>query len=170
MLKALLLNHNYEFLDFISERKTIKLLLKDKVEVLSTWENDFIFKRINYPAVIKLKYYIKKPIKQIIFSRFYVFKRDNYTCQYCSKILNIKNITLDHVIPRAAGGKTNFLNCVTSCYTCNNDKGGRTPEEASMKLLRKPFVPTNHHLFEINQSIPQNIWHNTWEFYIKKYL
>jgi 5-methylcytosine-specific restriction endonuclease McrA len=76
---------------------------------------------------------------KVPYSRRNVYIRDQYTCQYCG---TKRDLSIDHIIPSSRGGKTNFKNCVTSCVKCNTTKGNRTPEEASMKLNRLPYVPT----------------------------
>jgi 5-methylcytosine-specific restriction endonuclease McrA len=166
MPKALLLNHNYQVLQFIPEQRAIRLLLKEKVEVLSEWQESFYYLKckMSYPAVLRLRYHVKRPAKELTFSRYSVFRRDAYSCQYCGSGLTLQEITLDHVVPRTAGGKTTFLNCVASCYPCNNKKGGRTPEQAEMPLLRKPFIPTLNHVHGIDN---QQLWHESWQFYLQ---
>jgi len=67
--------------------------------------------------------------------------RDNFVCQYCGTKCKMHDLNYDHVVPRVQGGKTDWLNIVTSCYECNDKKGARTPEQAKMKLIRKPYRP-----------------------------
>lgn len=163
--KVLLLNNNWQVIAFISDRKAIKLFFKGKVDVISTWPNIHIHYgsgRIDFPATLKLKYYIKKNYSQLVFSRKAVFKRDNFSCQYCSKQLKSGQATVDHIIPRSAGGLSSFNNCVTACYNCNNKKGGRTPEQAHMTLLNKPSVPSGY-LYYITE---QDNWHESWNIFI----
>ena len=75
------------------------------------------------------------------FSRMGVFTRDNFKCQYCGQTKKMNLLNYDHVTPRLLGGRTVWDNIVTACYPCNTRKGHRTPEQANMKLLRKPFAP-----------------------------
>jgi len=88
---------------------------------------------------------LKKPVstfkKGVKFSRVNVLTRDNFTCCYCGKKLPAKDLNYDHVVPRKQGGKTVWDNIVASCYPCNDKKAGRTPQQAGMKLLRKPHRP-----------------------------
>jgi len=167
MYQALLLNLNYQVLEIIHERRAIKLLIKDKVEVLSVWDDQYSYlsSKTNYPAVLRLRYLIKRPIKELAFSRYAVFRRDSYICQYCETGLTLRDITIDHITPRTARGKTTFINCVASCYPCNNKKGGRTPEQAGMKLRQKPFVPTSN--VQGADSFNQTLWHDSWQFYLQ---
>jgi 5-methylcytosine-specific restriction endonuclease McrA len=145
MLHTLLLNSTYECIGFISDRKVFKLLAKDKVDVLESWEGQKIsFGRdnnINHPAVLKLKHHVRWIPRKVRFNRTAVFRRDQHVCQYCSKALTPVKLTLDHIFPRSRGGENSWRNCVTCCFECNNKKGPRTPEEARMTLIRKPLTP-----------------------------
>ena len=73
--------------------------------------------------------------------RFEIFKRDSFTCQYCGQRMDTEDLTFDHVVPRAAGGKTTWENIVTCCVSCNHAKADRTPEQARMRLRRRPTKP-----------------------------
>lgn len=96
---------------------------------------------IKIPRVILLQAYDRLPKKQVRFSRFNIFARDKSTCQYCGRRKTKNELNLDHVVPRAAGGQTTWENVVCSCLHCNRKKGGRTPHEAGMKLIKKPTRP-----------------------------
>jgi 5-methylcytosine-specific restriction endonuclease McrA len=98
-------------------------------------------RRIRVPRILVLQAYDRVPIGRIRFSRHNIFARDDHTCQYCSRRLPRRDLNLDHVVPRSRGGKTNWENVVTSCIECNFRKGGRTPEEAGMRLKRPPRQP-----------------------------
>lgn len=172
MKKVLLLNNTYEVLSFISEKKALKLMFKDKVDIISVWPDvDIMFhsgNKIKFPSVLKLKYFIKKNFSQLSFSRKSVFKRDRFYCQYCGKNLKSGQVTVDHVVPKSLGGLSSFGNCVTACYGCNNKKGSRTPEQANMKLINMPTQPVGylHYVSENDQ------WHNDWDNFLnynKKY-
>lgn len=144
MLHSLLLNGTYECISFLPERRVYKLLALGKVEVLEQWDNKVQFGRDNYikfPAVIKLKHHVRWIPRKVRFNRLGVFKRDNYTCCYCSKMVRLNDLTIDHVIPRDKGGENSWRNCVAACFTCNNKKSNRTPDEAGMPLLKKPIMP-----------------------------
>lgn len=146
-MKTLLLNHNFEPLAFISERKAIRLLVKEKVDILSLWTGvKYYFSEgfIELPSVIRLKYEITRRAIKMVFSRGSVFKRDNFGCQYCGKALNSLDITMDHIIPKSMGGRSSFGNCVSSCKTCNLKKGAMSLEEAGMKLLKEPHTPDGY--------------------------
>jgi len=98
-------------------------------------------RRIRVPRVIVLLAYEHLPKTRIRFSRFNIYARDESTCQYCGKRHRRADLNLDHVVPRSRGGSTNWENVVCSCVACNLRKGGRTPEEAGMKLLHAPGRP-----------------------------
>lgn len=98
-------------------------------------------RRIRIPRILVLQAYERVPLGRIRFSRHNIFVRDDHTCQYCAKRLPRRLLNLDHVIPRSRGGKTNWENVVASCVPCNFKKGGHTPEEAKMQLIRPPHKP-----------------------------
>ena len=97
---------------------------------------------IRIPRVILLIAYDRVPKRGVRFSRRNVMMRDKYQCQYCGIMTRTENLNLDHVMPRTQGGRTTWENVATSCIECNRRKGGRTPEQAHMKLLRRPYRPT----------------------------
>lgn len=98
-------------------------------------------RRIRIPRVIVLLAYERLPKARVRFSRFNIYARDENTCQYCSRRLPRAELNLDHVVPRSRGGTTSWENVVCSCVPCNLRKGGRTPEEAGMRLRRSPARP-----------------------------
>lgn len=97
---------------------------------------------IRVPRVVLLIAYDRVPQRGIRFSRRNVMVRDKYQCQYCGVMTRSENLNLDHVMPRTLGGRTTWENVVTSCIECNRSKGGRTPDQARMKLMRRPYRPT----------------------------
>ena len=96
---------------------------------------------IRIPRVIVLQLYDRIPKTKVRFSRHNIYMRDGNTCQYCGQELPRSELNLDHVVPRSQGGKTSWENVVCSCVPCNLDKGGRTPDQAGMRLLKKPVRP-----------------------------
>src|ERR1035437_1755276 len=142
--KTLLLNSSFEVLSFIPERKAFKLLCKDKVEIISNWDDVVAYGpiKIKHPSILRLKTHVKRNYFNSNFSRKALVKRDKSTCQFCGRRLSASQITVDHVNPRAQGGITSFMNCVVSCQECNNKKADRTPEQAGMALLKKPTHPS----------------------------
>jgi 5-methylcytosine-specific restriction endonuclease McrA len=100
-----------------------------------------IGRRIRVPRVVVLSAYDHLPKGRVRFSRLNIYARDHDTCQYCARQLPRSELNLDHVVPRSQGGKTTWENVVCSCINCNLKKGGRTPEQAGLKLLNKPARP-----------------------------
>jgi len=96
---------------------------------------------IRIPRVLVLSAYEHLPKVRVRFSRLNIYARDQDACQYCGQELPRSELNLDHVVPRTQGGKTSWENVVCSCVRCNLKKGGRTPEQARMKLLKKPIRP-----------------------------
>ena len=94
-----------------------------------------------FPSIVRLGIYVQIPYKKIILSRKNILRRDGHHCQYCGR--SEVSLTIDHIIPKARMGEDSWENLVTACVECNNRKGDRSPEEAHMKLLRKPMRP-NH--------------------------
>mgnify|MGYP001030714513 CR=1 FL=1 len=98
--------------------------------------------RLRVPEVVALVEYDKLPSQHVPFSRRNLFKRDRYMCQYCGCQPGASELTIDHVIPRSRGGVSSWTNCVLACVACNHRKADRTPEEAGMRLKKKPTKPT----------------------------
>lgn len=96
---------------------------------------------IKIPRVILLCAYDRVPKRHVRFSRYNIFARDKNTCQYCGKRFARQELNLDHVVPRSQGGTSTWENVVCSCHLCNRHKGGKTPEQARMKLIRRPQKP-----------------------------
>jgi 5-methylcytosine-specific restriction endonuclease McrA len=116
--------------------------------------------RFLFPSVIVLKNYIQKKRIAMSPTRKNIYWRDKYTCQYCDRQYKYKNLSLDHVIPKSRGGGRGWLNLVTCCHTCNQKKGNKTPSEASMELIKKPYTP-NVSIIEFYHHIDvPDIWHN----------
>lgn len=111
---------------------------------LSAAEHDSvatISRRIRVPRVLVLSAYEHLPKGRVRFSRLNIYSRDGDTCQYCGRKLPRSELNLDHVVPRSQGGKTSWENVVCSCVPCNLRKGGSTPEQVKMKLMKKPLRP-----------------------------
>lgn len=162
--KVLVLNKYYQAIQITTVQKAICHLVKGSAKVITpAWTThtleDWIkitkfhengnSKIIRSPSIsilvpdaIYLPYYESLPKTEVVFSRKNLLLRDRYTCQYCGKYLkNPKERTIDHVIPKSRGGKTVWTNVVLCCKKCNLKKGDRTPEEAGLKLLKKPKAP-----------------------------
>jgi len=107
------------------------------------------------PRVLRLHRYDKVPRPSLRFNRRNLFARDNYHCQFCDKQFPPGQLSFDHVIPRSRGGKTNWENVVCSCLRCNSRKGDRTPDEAGMKLSKKPVKPNQNPMLSIKLDNPK---------------
>lgn len=119
--------------------------------------------RIRIPRVILLLVFDELPAKEVKFTRHNIFERDKNTCQYCGRIFDRKDLNLDHVVPRDRGGPTNWENIVCSCIPCNTRKGNRTPQEANLRLIRKPRRPKWRPFLHVQVGIPA---HDTWKHFI----
>ena len=138
--EVLVLNSNYEPLNVCNMRRAVALMLLGKAEVLEKRDHPLATIRGDYhaPSVLKMRYQVRRPMPQLRLSRHSILARDNYTCQYCS---SKKVLTIDHVVPRWAGGPHTWDNLVACCRRCNLKKGDKTPAQAQMKLARKPKRP-----------------------------
>lgn len=161
MGKVLVLNASYEPLNLTSWRRAVVLLLKGKAEQLE-YKEHYIYGEFPLPTVIRLRYYVRVPYKEIPLTRRNILERDAHTCQYC--LYKGENLTLDHVIPRSRGGKDAWDNLVAACVRCNVNKGNRTPEEASMLLRTSPRRPYSSLHFEIARYI-KNGRNQEWKKY-----
>jgi hypothetical protein len=140
---VLQLNASYEALRIIPAMRALKLVTKGKAAVeLAT--NKLIYPGVRLPSVIRLLTYRHVPVRMQLATRRNIFMRDGYRCQYCGLKFRGSDLTLDHVIPRAQGGKNSWENLVACCRKDNHRKADRTPEEACMPLLRRP-LPSNVH-------------------------
>ena len=165
MDQTLLLNATYEPLPIVSWKRAIRMLFQEKVEVVEVYDREIrsITLTVRMPSVIRLLHYVKvgREHAKVKFSRHNLFVRDNYRCQYCRRQLPANRLTYDHVIPVAKGGGKNWENIVTSCVDCNREKGDRTPDEAGLRLLKKPSAPigfpTKIH-FMLSRSRAPDCW------------
>jgi len=162
-LPVLVLNQSYEPLNLCRVRRAIMLVFYGKAEVMenSRGELHSVTQVFQVPSVVRLVYMVKRPRYQRKLTKFEVFNRDNYTCQYCGR--QTKELTLDHIVPRWLGGEHTWGNVVSACKLCNRRKGGRTPEEAGMKLLHEPRSPRNDGFY-----IPYHYinTHSEWQKYL----
>ena len=138
---VLLLNADYEPLNVCDVRRAFRLVFGEKAEVIQYDHHEVATVRVSYraPSVIRLQHHIRRPRPRVRLSRREVFARDSHTCQYCGR--QGTDLTLDHVIPRHRGGTHTWENLATACRSCNHRKGGRTPDEARMRMLRPPYEP-----------------------------
>ncbi len=162
---ALVLNADYRPLSYYplslwSWKEAIKASFLDRVQVVSEYD-DFVCSpstRIRIPSVVVLKDYLK-PQKSVAFTRFNLFLRDQFCCQYCG---STGELTFDHVVPRARGGKTSWENVVAACSKCNLKKGARSLRQAGMSLQRMPQRPNAEQLRNMGRKFPPNHLHESW--------
>ncbi len=140
-------------------------VMQDRVVQVKTYE-DVIVRSVNsefqVPSVVALKRYRKR--KRVAFTRYNLFVRDQFTCQYCGNRYEAKDLTFDHVTPRSRGGTSCWTNIVAACQSDNLRKSNRTPKEAQMRLVRPPFEPSPYELDALARTIAmeQNTLHQTW--------
>lgn len=98
-----------------------------------------ITRAIPVPQVVRLGYYVRRPNQRVKFTKRTVLARDHHTCQYCG--IQTRDLTLDHIVPKTAGGETIWTNVVAACKKCNGSKGGRSLKDSGLKLTRPPREP-----------------------------
>jgi len=164
MEPVLVLNANFEPLNVCDIRRAIGLMILDKASLVENGRGEIhtISQSFPRPSIIRLQRMIHRPRPQVKLTRKEVFRRDQFTCQYCGK--QYKNLTIDHVTPRHQGGAQTWENVVTACSACNHKKGGRSLKETGMRLRRIPKAPSNSALYLYNHFLFQN---QDWEPYLK---
>ncbi len=115
--------------------------------------------------MVSLKTFVK-PATHPAFTRFNVFLRDRFDCQYCGDAFPTHELTFDHVVPRSKGGLTTWTNVVTACSACNLRKGNKTTREADMYPLQKPYQPTTWQLQDNGRLFPPNYLHESWRDFL----
>jgi 5-methylcytosine-specific restriction endonuclease McrA len=145
MEQTLLLNATYEPLRVVHWQKAITLWCQGKVEVVAEYEREVrsVSFSIKLPSVIRLlrRVRIRRASEYVPFSRANIYARDKHACQYCGSGFATAELTFDHVVPVAQGGRKDWQNIVTCCIGCNRRKGGRTPAQAGLRLIRRPRRP-----------------------------
>lgn len=166
---ALVLNADYRPLSYYplslwSWQDAIKAVFLDRVNIVSTYDTAVHSPsfEMQLPSVVCLKSYVK-PAKYPAFTRFNVFLRDKFSCQYCG---DSHELTFDHVIPRSKGGQTLWDNVVAACAPCNLKKGNRMPKVAGMIPAQMPYQPTVHELHRNGRAFPPNYLHESWHDYL----
>jgi len=152
---VIVLNADMNPLNEIHWKEAVRLVFLDKAEVLVN-TNVQLAKNFFLPKVIRLLTIIKtfrKSKTKVPWTKRGVALRDDHTCQYCGKSdLQGQDVTVDHIIPRAQGGKSTWENTVLACFSCNNKKDNRTPTQAKMKLRTTPKMPSFLSVFRGNVS------------------
>lgn len=151
-------NEQYETFDFDTWVLTVIPRDADTVGTLNG--------AVRVPRVIILRQFDRAPRKHVRFSRANVFSRDLNTCQYCDRSPARSLLNLDHVVPRTQGGLTTWENVVCCCIPCNRRKGGRTPEQAGVKLRRTPSRPRWSPLLS---SVPHGVRYREWRPFLGEY-
>lgn len=150
---AKVVDREYQTFDFETWQQLS--VVQEEEETIGTVERLF-----RVPRVVLLQAYDRLPKKQVRFSRYNIFARDRSTCQYCQKRFPKSELNLDHVVPKSGGGQTTWENVVCSCVNCNRKKGGRTPHQAGMTLVRRPVRP---HWTQCLNISPQSILYKEWK-------
>lgn len=190
---VLVLNKLFMAIHIISVRRAFCLLVKDLAEVVSqedgqfttydfaTWrevseyrakhfreaDDDWVRTsntEIQVPRVIRLLDFEKLPKQTVKFNRRNIFARDNNQCQYCGRKFPTSDLSLDHVIPRSQGGQSTWENIVCACVKCNVRKGGRTPKQAHLSLIRKPEKPKRSPLLNLKLTHKK---YQSWKTFIE---
>ncbi|MFN3287137.1 MAG: HNH endonuclease [Sphingomonadaceae bacterium] len=166
---ALVLNADYTPLSYYplslwSWQTAVKAVFLERVDTVAEYPRVIRSPsfEMRLPSVIALRQYVK-PSPHPAFTRFNLFLRDKFTCQYCGAT---EDLTFDHVVPRAYGGRTTWENVTTACAPCNLRKGGRTPAEAHMLPRSRPAQPSTHQLQENGRAFPPHYLHETWRDYL----
>ncbi len=138
---VLVLNANFEPINVCNVRRAMGLILDERATLVLNGRGEIRSVRSTYPcpSIIRLSRMIRRPRPVVKLTKQEIFRRDGFACQYCGR--QASRLTLDHVVPRRLGGSHSWDNLVTACPTCNHRKGGRTAEQANMKLLRRPVQP-----------------------------
>ena len=142
----------------------VKSVFLDRVSIVSNYKRKIRSPsfEMNLPSVIALKNFIQHS-KNPNFTRFNVFLRDKFTCQYCG---DKKDLTFDHLLPKSRGGLTDWNNVVTACSSCNVKKGGKLYRDCELKLANKPYAPTVEDLHRNGRNFPPNFLHESWMDYL----
>ncbi len=162
---ALVLNADFRPLSYYplslwSWQDAIKAVFLDRVNIVSEYEVTVRSPsfEMRLPSVVSLKTYIR-PARQPAFTRFNVFLRDRFECQYCG---SGEDLTFDHLIPRSKGGRTEWENVLAACSPCNLRKGSLSCQEAGLTLRQHPFRPTVQDLHNNGRLFPPNFLHESW--------
>ncbi len=161
---VLMLNVNFEPLHVCNIKRALALVLAGKAETILNGRGVIhsptdVFE---IPSVIRLSHMIKRPRPCLALSKREILRRDDFTCQYCGR--KMKQLTIDHVVPRRLGGPHTWQNLVAACASCNRQKGGRVPAEANMQLRRLPFEPKATAAYRFGRHTIQN---RDWQQFIE---
>ncbi|MEO0566809.1 MAG: HNH endonuclease [Pseudomonadota bacterium] len=162
---ALVLNADYRPLSYYplslwTWQDAVKAVYLERVQIVAEYEDTVRSPstEIKIPSVIVLRDYVK-PQKKVAFTRFNLFLRDEFRCQYCG---SKGDLTFDHVVPRSKGGITSWENVVAACGACNLKKGAKSLKESNMSLRRPPRMPDAEQLRNLGRKFPPNYLHESW--------
>ena len=166
---ALVLNADFRPLSYYplslwNWQDAIKAVFMDRVNIVSEYDRVVSSPSFDMrlPSVVSLKNYVT-PVRFPAFTRFNLFLRDQFTCQYCGIE---DDLTFDHVIPRAKGGVTSWENVVAACSPCNLRKSDKLPKTARMWPSQQPYRPSVHQLHANGRLFPPNFLHESWQDYL----
>lgn len=169
---TLVLNADYQPLSYFplslwNWQESIKAIFLDRVAVVAHYDREIRSPsfRVRLPSVVALKEYVPQNHFPP-FTRFNVFLRDRFSCQYCQTRFRAEDLTFDHVIPRSRGGVTCWSNIVTACTTCNLRKGSKLPLECGMAPGQRPKRPSTHELQRSGRAFPPNFLHESWRDFL----
>lgn len=169
---ALVLNADFRPLSYFplslwSWQDAIKAVFLERVNIVAEYER--VVRSPNFemrlPSVISLKDYVATG-RRPAFTRFNVFLRDRFSCQYCGEPNPSHLLTFDHVVPRSRGGRTTWENVVSACEDCNLRKGNRMPRQAGMHPLTRPVEPSTYQLQQNGRAFPPNFLHDSWRDFL----
>lgn len=171
MSRVLLLNSDWAPLQFITEIRALRLVMRGRAEVItisespSMWDERYTTVSDSYqvPATLRLNQRVNINPTIARFRKRILYNRDDWSCQYCTKKLNWHSVTIDHVVPKSRGGKTSWRNCVVCCKSCNRIKGSKLPHEAEMKLIKQPVEPRLVHFWNLSDK---KHWHKDWGVFV----
>jgi 5-methylcytosine-specific restriction endonuclease McrA len=166
---ALVLNADYRPLSYYPLslwpwQEAIKAVCLDRVTIVAQYDQVVRSQRAEFriPSVVVLKDFVK-PVKRVAFTRFNLFLRDEFRCQYCG---SPHDLTFDHVVPRVRGGTTSWENVVAACSPCNLRKGSRSLKASGMHLARAPRRPAAEEMRNLGRRFPPNHLHESWVDYL----
>ncbi len=169
---ALVLNADFRPLSYFplslwSWQDAVKAVFLDRVNIVSEYDREIRSPNFSMrlPSVISLKEYIPLA-RRPAFTRFNVFLRDRFDCQYCGEHFPTHELTFDHVIPKSRGGRTSWENVVTACSACNLRKANKMPREAAMYPRLAPGQPSTWQLQENGRAFPPNHLHESWRDFL----